>query len=79
MKKHSVNGYLFCQQPPVVVQQGADVRLILLGIGGENDMHTPVFTDSLLVSPRRVSYTRALLPGSARVVELTTGALAFAW
>lgn len=75
MKKHSVNGYLFCQQPPVVVQQGADVRLILIGIGGEKDMHTPVFTDSLLVTPSRASYTKALLPGTVRVVEVTTGAL----
>ncbi|KAK9841799.1 hypothetical protein WJX81_003935 [Elliptochloris bilobata] len=72
MKKHSVNGYLFCQQPPVVVQQNQEVRLILIGVGGETDMHTPIFTDSLLVSPGVTASTRTLLPGSVRVVELTT-------
>ena len=74
MKKHSVNGYMFCQQPPVVAVQGQDVRVILIGIGGETDMHTPVFTDSLLLSPDATAYTRTLLPGSVRVVQLTTGA-----
>ena len=74
MKKHSVNGYMFCQQPPVVAMQGQDVRVILMGIGGKTDMHTPIFTDSVLLSPGNVAYTRTLLPGSVRVVELTTGA-----
>ena len=74
MKKHSVNGYMFCQQPPVVAVQGQDVRIILIGIGGETDMHTPIFTDSVLVSPDATAYTRTLLPGSVRVVQLTTGA-----
>ena len=74
MKKHSVNGYMFCQQPPVVAVQGQDVRVILIGIGGETDMHTPIFTDSVLVSPDATAYTRTLLPGSVRVVQLTTGA-----
>lgn len=74
MKKHSVNGYLFCQQPSVAAQQGQLLRLVLMGVGGETDMHTPVFTDNLLVSPGGARYTRTLLPGSVRVVELTTGA-----
>lgn len=74
MKKHSVNGYMFCQQPPVVAVQGQDVRVILIGIGGETDMHTPIFTDSVLLSPDATAYTRTLLPGSVRVVQLTTGA-----
>jgi hypothetical protein len=74
MKKYCVNGYVFCQGPRVNLTQGADARLVLLDVGGETDFHLPVFTNSLLLTPRAATYTQALVPGSVRVVELTTGA-----
>jgi len=74
MKKYGVNGYVFCQGPRVNLTQGSDARLVLLDVGGETDFHLPVFTNSLLLTPRAATYTQALVPGSVRVVELTTGA-----
>ncbi|CAL8466619.1 g6155 [Coccomyxa elongata] len=69
-KKHSVNGYIFCNMPDIVVPEGSKLRLILIGVGGEDDMHTPGFTDLIQNTPSGASYVVELYPGAAHVVGM---------
>ena len=73
-RKHSVNGYTFCNMPEVSVLQGARLRLLLIGIGSETGMHTPGFTDLVQHTPQGASYVVELYPGMAKVVGMYAGA-----
>ena len=73
-KKHSVNGFLFCNMPDIVVPEGAKLRLILIGAGGDTDMHTPGFSNLVQNTPSGASYVVELYPGQARVVGMYAGA-----
>lgn len=72
-KKHSVNGYILCNMPDIVVPEGSKLRLILIGVGGEDDMHTPGFTDLIQNTPSGSSYVVELYPGAAHVVSMYAG------
>ena len=72
-RKHFVNGYIFCNMPEVRVQQGARLRLLLIGIGSETGMHTPGFTDLVQHTPGGASYVVELYPGMAKVVGMYAG------
>lgn len=72
-RKHSVNGYTFCNMPEVRVRQGARLRLLLIGIGSETGMHTPGFTDLVQHTPSGASYVVELYPGMAKVVGMYAG------
>jgi hephaestin len=72
-KKHSVNGYIFCNMPEIMVPEGARLRLVLIGVGGEDDMHTPGFTNHVQETPAGSTYVVELYPGSARVSGLYAG------
>ena len=37
-------GYLYCNLPGLAAKKGDTVRYVLLGMGSEADMHSPVFT-----------------------------------
>ncbi len=56
-----------------MVPEGAKMRLILIGVGGETDMHTPGFTNLLQNTPSGSSYVVELYPGAAHVVGMFAG------
>ena len=72
-KKHSVNGFIFCNMPEVTVPQDAQVRFVLIGVGGETDMHTPGFTNHVQQTAEGSSYIVELFPGAARISNLLAG------
>ena len=72
-KKHSVNGFIFCNMPEVMVPQDSHVRFVLIGVGGETDMHTPSFTNHLQQTADEASYVVELFPGAARTGNLIAG------
>ena len=69
-----MNGYLFCNMPDIIVPEGTKLRLILIGVGGATDMHTPGFTNLVQNTPSGGSYVVELYPGQARVVGMYAGA-----
>jgi len=73
-KKHSVNGFIFCNMPQISVPQDSHVRFVLIGVGGETDMHTPSFTGHLQQTPDGGTYVVELFPGAARTSNLIAGA-----
>lgn len=72
-KKHSVNGYIFCNMPEISVPEGSKLRLVLIGVGGQSDMHTPGFTNLIQNTPTGSSYVVELFPGSARIAGMYAG------
>lgn len=72
-KKHSVNGYIYCNMPDIQAPEGARLRLILIGAGGETDMHTPGFTNLVQHTPTGSTYVVELYPGAAQVVGMNAG------
>lgn len=39
--RHSINGWMYCNMPPVVVPQGARVRWVMIDFGGATALHSP--------------------------------------
>ena len=78
-KKHSVNGFIFCNMPEVRVPQDARVRFVLIGVGGETDMHTPGFTNHLQQTAEGSGYVVELFPGAARISNLLAGQTLSVW
>ena len=72
-KKHSVNGFIFCNMPEASVPQDSHVRFVLIGVGGETDMHTPGFTNHLQQTAEGSGYVVELFPGAARISNLLAG------
>ena len=72
-KKHSVNGFIFCNMPEASVPQDSHVRFVLIGVGGETGMHTPSFTNHLQRTAEQAAYVVELFPGAARVSNLLAG------
>ena len=67
---HSMNGYIFGNQPGLVMKKGEKIRWHLIGMGTEVDIHTPHWHGEV-VSHRGI-YTDVveLLPASMLSVEM---------
>ena len=72
-KKHSVNGFIFCNMPEASVPQDSHVRFVLIGVGDEVGMHTPSFTGHLQNTAEQAAYVVELFPGAARISNLLAG------
>ena len=72
-KKHSVNGFIFCNMPEASVPQDSHVRFVLLGVGDEVGMHTPSFTGHVQKTAEEAAYVVELFPGAARISNLLAG------
>jgi len=69
-KRHTINGYLFGNQPMMTMRQGERVRWYTLSLGGETDLHTPHWHgNTLLESGRRIDVTE-LLPAATKVDDM---------
>jgi hypothetical protein len=67
---HSINGYIFGNLPGLVMKQGAKVRWYMLGMGNEQDMHTPHWHGETVTDGTRRLDTLELMPGSMRTVDM---------
>lgn len=71
---HSINGYVYGNQPGLTMRKGERVRWYTLGMGTEVDLHTPHWHGNTVV----VMGTRAdiveLLPASMKVADMETDA-----
>lgn len=61
---HSINGYIFGNLPGLVMKQGDKVRWYLLGMGSEQDLHSPHWHGKTVSNPQRTTDVVELMPGS---------------
>jgi len=67
---HSINGYVFGNQPLVTMRRGERVRWYVMSMGTEVDLHTPHWHgNTVLVSGMRMD-TVGLLPASMVVADM---------
>jgi manganese oxidase len=67
---HSINGYIFGNLPGLVMKQGQKVRWYLLGMGSEQDLHTPHWHGKTVSDKVRTADVIELLPGSMATVDM---------
>ncbi|KAL4429029.1 hypothetical protein ABPG77_006068 [Micractinium sp. CCAP 211/92] len=68
---HSINGYMYCNLPGLAAKRGDTVRLILVGMGSEADLHSPIFTGQVLRGKSLAMHTAELLPTVTQEVDVT--------
>lgn len=68
--------YPRCQQPDVVLNVSTTVRWILVGLGGETGLYTPVFENAILLAQGIKSITTNLAPTVTMSVDMRAGRLA---
>jgi hephaestin len=69
-KKHTINGYVFGNQPMQTARLGEHVRWYLMGMGTEVDLHTPHWHgNTVMINGMRTDVTE-LLPASMRVADM---------
>ncbi len=67
---HSINGYVYGNQPGLVMKQGERVRWYLIGLGTEVDLHTAHWHGhTVLHNGNRVD-TMELMPASLKTVDM---------
>lgn len=67
---HAINGFLFCNAPPLKLRLGGTSRWLLASLGSESDLHTPEFLQQLLLEEGRAIPTVELLPAVTKVVTV---------
>lgn len=68
---HGINGYLYGNQPGLVMKKGERVRWYLIGMGTEVDLHTPHWHGhTVLHNGNRVDVME-LMPASLKTVDMT--------
>lgn len=67
---HSLNGYIFGNLPGLVMKNGERVRWYLLGMGNEQDLHTPHWHGETVSDKTRNTDVVELLPGSMVTVDM---------
>ena len=67
---YSINGYIFSNLPGLVMKQGEKVRWYLLGMGSEQDLHTPHWHGEVVQYGKRFTDVVELLPGSMATVDM---------
>lgn len=69
LAKHSINGYQYCNAPPMPVTQGNRVRFHLLSTGTEVDLHSPRLQATTMDSDGVAAGTTMILPGMIHTVD----------
>jgi len=67
---HSINGFIFGNQPGLTMKRGDRVRWYLLGLGTEVDIHTPHWHGETVVHDGRRTDTINLLPATMAVADM---------
>jgi len=72
--KHTVNGYLFANQPGLEMRRGERVRWYVASLGNEVDLHTPHWHGNVGLADRRRVDTLALLPAQTEILDMVPDA-----
>ncbi len=67
---YAINGYIFGNLPGLVMKKGDKVRWYLLGMGAEQDLHTPHWHGKTVTDGKRNLDVVELLPGSMVTVDM---------
>lgn len=67
---HSVNGYVYGNQPMMTMRQGQRVRWHIMAMGTEVDLHTPHWHGNTLTSMGMRTDTLSLLPGAMMTADM---------
>jgi manganese oxidase len=67
---YAINGYVFGNLPGLVMKKGEKVRWYLLGMGNEQDIHTPHWHGKTVTDGRRNTDVIELLPASMVTVDM---------
>jgi hypothetical protein len=67
---YAINGYIFGNLPGLTMKNGERVRWYLLGMGNEQDIHTPHWHGKTVSDGRRNTDVVELLPGSMVTVDM---------
>jgi FtsP/CotA-like multicopper oxidase with cupredoxin domain len=67
---YAINGYIFGNLPGLMMKKGDKVRWYLLGMGSEQDLHTPHWHGKTVTDGRRNLDVVELLPGSMATVDM---------
>lgn len=59
---HAINGFMYCNMPEVHVESGKTLRLAVLGLGSETDLHSLVFSGQSLTGAPKDSPRGAIEP-----------------
>lgn len=68
--KHAINGFMYCNLPGLTAKEGDTVRFLLIGMGSEADLHSPVFTNQILRGKSTAYQTAELLPTMTTEVDV---------
>lgn len=66
---HAINGFIYCNMPMLRLPANTTVRLLIAGMGSENDMHSPVVEGQVLVQAGQPIVAPAIMPAVARVMD----------
>lgn len=69
-RKHSINGYIYGNQPLVTMRQGAHVRWYMMSMGNEVDLHTPHWHGNTVISGGMRTDVVSLLPAAMAVGDM---------
>jgi FtsP/CotA-like multicopper oxidase with cupredoxin domain len=67
---YAINGYVFGNLPGLTVKSGSRVRWYLMGMGGEQDLHTPHWHGKTVQYQNRHADVIELLPASTATVDM---------
>ncbi len=67
---HSINGYVFGNQPMITISKGERVRWYVMSMGTEVDLHTPHWHGNTVVANGMRMDTISLLPASMVVADM---------
>jgi hypothetical protein len=67
---YAINGFVFGNLPGLVVAKGDHVRWHLIGMGDEDDVHTPHWHGIKVLDDRRYTDVIELLPASMKSVDM---------
>lgn len=67
---HSVNGYVYGNQPGLDMQRGQKVRWYLMGMGTEVDLHTPHWHGNVVTASGMRTDVVSLLPASMVIADM---------
>jgi FtsP/CotA-like multicopper oxidase with cupredoxin domain len=69
-QKHAMNGYIFGNLPALSMRVGERVRWHVVGLGNEDDLHTPHWHGNVVKGEGVATDVLEILPGSMHTVDM---------
>jgi len=69
-QKHAINGFIFGNLPGLTMKVGERVRWYVMGLGNEDDLHTPHWHGNVVHGDGTTTDVLEILPGSMHTVNM---------